>query len=163
MKTNVYVGGSYTGRARIKKEAERLASLGFNILSRWYDDEDFIEKAWDHNMHGRVAEAMAMCDTYAILDAQLVVIDTFEPSTTGGRYVELGAALMKKLLGHDITVVHIGPQTNIFETLTREHYDTWDDYISRLLCKGEYPLCSSLNSLLPSTRFGAVSVPITQS
>ena len=130
---NVYVGGSYAGRARIKKEAELLGSYpGYNILSRWYNDEDFIEKAWDKKLNGRPAEAMAMCDTYAILDAQLVIIDTFEPSTTGGRYAELGAAIMRKLLGHPLRVVHIGPPTNIFETLTREHYDDWRAFFRRL-------------------------------
>lgn len=129
---NCYVGGSYAGRHRIQKEAERLKAFGINVLSRWYNDDDFIEKAWDKKFDGRVAESMAMCDTYAILDSQLVVIDTFEPSTTGGRYAELGAAVMKKLLGHPIKIVHIGPATNIFENLAREHYASWDEYIARL-------------------------------
>lgn len=127
----VYVAGSYSGRRRIKVESERLAKFGLNVSSRWFNDDDFIEKAWDKVMNGRVAESMATGDLYAILDADLVIIDTFEPSTTGGRYTELGAALIRAL-DRKTSVVHIGPPTNIFETLVLEHYDTWDAFIARL-------------------------------
>ena len=127
--TKIYVAGSYNGRHRIRTEASKLAAIGDTvILSRWFCDDDFIEKAWDKDFAGRVAETMAMSDLHAILEADLVVVDTFEPSTSGGRYVELGAAIVRSLDGR-CRVVHIGPPTNIFETLVREHYDSWADFL----------------------------------
>jgi len=129
MGTKIYIAGSYAGRARIRAEASRLAAIGNTvILSRWFNDDDFIERAWDKNYAGRVAETMAMSDLHAILEADMVVLDTFEPSTSGGRCVELGAALMRSL-DRKVRVVHIGPPTNIFETLVREHYASWDDFL----------------------------------
>lgn len=128
--TKIYVAGSYSGRHRIRAHASKLGAIGNTVtLSQWFNDEDFVEKAWDNNYGGRAAEVMAMCDLHAVLEADLVVMDTFEPSTSGGRYVELGAALVRSLDGR-CRVVHIGPPTNIFETLVREHYDSWEDFLA---------------------------------
>lgn len=128
---NVYVAGSFAGGPRIKQEAAKLKAYGFNVLSRWFNDDDFIEKAWDKNMGGRVAEAMATGDLYAILNSDLVIVDTIEPSTTGGRYAELGAAIVRGL-DRKTTVVHVGPPTNIFETLVHEHYPSWEAFFTHL-------------------------------
>jgi hypothetical protein len=128
----VYVAGSYTGRHRIAKEAARLEELGFTVLSRWFHDENFVEQAWDKDFSGEVAQTMAEVDMYAVLRADLVIMDSFEPSSTGGRYAELGAAVMRRLLGHPVHVIHIGPPTNIFETLVGERFNSWNEYINKL-------------------------------
>lgn len=128
---NVYIAGSYAGRHRIRAEAEKLTrELGFKVLSRWFEDEDFVEQAWDKNMNGRVAEAMAHRDLIGVLQCDLFIIDTYEPSTTGGRCTEMGMAIMRKLSGHDIQIVKIGPPTNIFETLIHETYATWELFLT---------------------------------
>mgnify|MGYP001566040618 CR=1 FL=1 len=124
----VYVAGSFGGRHRIRAEALKLPK-DYNVLSRWFTDDDFIEKAWDNDFAGRVAEAMAMGDTYAILEADLFILDTFEPSTTGGRDVELGIAHALRLRTGKPRIVHIGPYRNIFQTLVREHYSSWEEFL----------------------------------
>lgn len=123
----IYVGGSFSSAARLKRESETLRKLGHIILSRWFDADDFIEIAWDNDFGGRVAEAMAMGDTYAILEADIVIIDTIEKSSTGGSDSELGAAIMKAQLTGRPRVIHIGPYRNIFQTLAREHYADWEE------------------------------------
>lgn len=123
----VYVGGSFTGRHRLAKECAKLETYGFKTLSLWMNDEDFIERAWDKDFGGPVAQAMALRDVHAILDAELFIVDTLEPSTTGGRYAELGFALARAI-DKKIHIIHIGPPTNIFETLVRERYETWEDF-----------------------------------
>jgi hypothetical protein len=124
---NVYIAGSYAGRHRIRSMAARLSPT-YNVLSRWFYDEDFVEQAWDKDMGGRVAEAMAHRDMVGVMQCDIFIIDTFEPSTTGGRCTEMGMAIMRKLLGHDLLIVQIGPRTNIFETLVHEKYDSWNEF-----------------------------------
>jgi len=131
----VYVAGSFCGRHRIQKEAARLTEVGFTVLSRWFDDTYFVEKAWDDNFNGKVAQTMAEVDMYAIINADVLVLDTIDKSSTGGSDVELGAALMRSLLDKNIRVIHIGPSRNVFHTLAREHYATWDDYILKLTAR----------------------------
>jgi len=125
----VYVAGSYSGRHRIAKEAARLTELGFTVLSRWFDVSNHVEKAWDDDFSGVVAQTMAEVDMYAIINADLLVLDTIDKSSTGGSDTELGAALMRSLLDKNIRVIHIGPYRNVFHTLARDHYDSWDDFM----------------------------------
>lgn len=128
----VYVGGSFSSRQRIRKEAEKLASYGYHVLSHWFKEEHFVEKSWDGNFGGDVADLMAMGDFYQLLEAQLVIIDTIEKSSTGGSDSEIGAAVMKSLLTGTPNVVHIGPYRNIFQKLAREHYDSWEEFFIKL-------------------------------
>lgn len=126
-----YIAGSYSGRARVKAEADRLKKYGVRILSHWFNDDHFIEKAWDGDLGGKVAESMAMGDLYQILDADLFILDTMDKSSTGGSDTELGLALIRNL-DRNINLVHIGPYRNIFQTLVREHYETWEDFFKHL-------------------------------
>jgi len=125
----VYVAGSFSGRHRIAQEAARLTKVGFTVLSRWFDDTYFVEKAWDSDFGGRVAQTMAEVDMYAIINADLLVLDTIDKSSTGGSDTELGAALMRSLLDKNIRVIHVGPYRNVFHTLAHDHYDSWDDLL----------------------------------
>ena len=128
----VYVSGSFSAAARIRQQAETLESFGgIKVLSRWYDPEFFLEKAWDSNFGGDVASVMARVDLLQVLEADLVIIDTFTKSSTGGLFVELGAALVRSL-ERKCKVVHIGPYNNIFEQLADEHYDSWDEFYANL-------------------------------
>jgi hypothetical protein len=127
-----YVGGSFAGAKRLKAQAQLLEDrYGFKVLSMWWDEDDFIEKAWDRNFAGRVAQAMALRDFHALLDADVFIVDTMEPSTTGGRYAELGFALARAM-DKKLHIIHIGPPTNIFETLVQEHYATWEEFFGKL-------------------------------
>lgn len=125
---NIYVSGSFAGRHRIKAEANKLAPK-HKVLSLWFNDEYFVERAWDKDMAGLVAETMASVDSMQIQQADVMILDTLEPSTTGGRDAELGLALGFQLLGKPIDIIHIGPVVNIFQNLIRnKRVDTWEDF-----------------------------------
>jgi hypothetical protein len=102
------------------------------VLSRWFDVTNHVENAWDNDFSGRVAQTMAEVDMYAIINADLLVLDTIDKSSTGGSDTELGAALMRSLLDKNIRVVHIGPYRNVFHTLADHHFESWDDYLSAI-------------------------------
>lgn len=129
MRKTIYIAGSFAGRARIRAMANVLESEGHTVLSQWFKDEDFVERAWDQNFGGRVAEAMAHRDFVGVMQCDVFILDTMEPSTTGGRYVELGLAIHRQIVGQPVKIIHVGPPSNIFETLVHWHYDTWTDVI----------------------------------
>lgn len=89
----------------------------------WFQSHDPIEKIWDSNFGGRVAEVMALRDLDAIDRAELVIIDGTSPSSSGGYQTELGYAL-----GKGKRIILIGSATNIFMSLVRESYDTWEEF-----------------------------------
>lgn len=126
----IYIGGSYNARPRIRNEAKYLIDSGHVVLSRWYNEEDPLEKIWDGVSYGgRAAEAMAMGDAYDIMEADVVIIDSINKSSSGGSDTELGMALMRSLVGRPLRVIHIGPYVNIFQNLAREHYQTWEEML----------------------------------
>ena len=129
----VYIAGSYAGRARIAREAHWMANHheDFDILSEWFNDEFFLEKAFDQRMGGDVAGTMAHLDFNQILQADLLILDTIDRSSTGGSDTELGMALVREY-ERKIHIVHIGPPRNIFQTLVREKYATWEEFFNRL-------------------------------
>ena len=125
----IYIGGSLNGRARLANEAKYLIDSGHVVLSRWFSAHTPIESLWNNQFNSEVSEVMAMRDTYDIMEADIVIIDSLEPSTSGGRETELGLALMRALLGHPLRIIHVGPYTNIFHNLVREHYGSWEELL----------------------------------
>lgn len=125
----VYIGASFTCGERIKLMAIELENRGYTVLSKWFDLDYFVEKAWDKNFNGEVAETIARVDLSQILQANLIIIDSGDLSSTGGYHVETGMAIMLAFFRH-IRVVHIGPRNNIFQKLIAEHYDTWEHFLN---------------------------------
>jgi len=126
----VYIAGSFTGRHRIAKEIKTLPAY-FKVLGRWFDDGFFLEKQWNGDMGGDVACTMAKVDVWDILSGDLVIVDSVDKSSSGGSDTELGAGIILSML-KGITVIHIGPYRNIFQTLANEHYETWDAFREHL-------------------------------
>ena len=126
---NIYVAGSFAGRERIRTEAKALLEYNHNVLSNWYNPEYFVEKAWDKDMGGEVGAAMTMIDTMQIQQSDIVILDTIDPSSTGGSDTETGIVLGLQLSGRHIDLYHIGPVRNIFQTLIRtKRCETWKEF-----------------------------------
>lgn len=117
----IYIAGSWKGKERIKKEAENLKP---NIcLSKWLDLE---QDDFDKN-----AELYAMIDMHGVMEADMLIFDSIEESTTGGKFVELGMALilnLQKKLG----IVHIGPSRNLFDKLIRVRFEDWNEFYAKM-------------------------------
>lgn len=120
----VYIGGSYSGRHRIQREVQFTPwREEVEILSRWFDDQFFLEKAWDGDLGGDVGMVMARLDASQIQDADLVIIDSIDKSSTGGSDTEFGIAR-----GLGKRIVHIGPVRNIFFNLADVNYPDWEHF-----------------------------------
>ena len=71
-------------------------------------------------------------DIGEVVTADLLIIDTQEESCSGGREVEYGMALA---LGKSVWVV--GPERNIFHSVPRRQFDTWEMAIEELKNAGQ--------------------------
>lgn len=125
----IYIGGAFSARKRIANEAKYLIEAGHIVLSRWFNLDDPLELLPDGGVASILAEAKATRDVYDILEADIVIIDSLDKSTTGGYHVELGLALMRSLIGRPLRVIHIGPYNNIFQNLAREYYASWEELL----------------------------------
>lgn len=121
--TKIYVAGSFNSTERIYEEALELESLGHLVTGVWFQPHDPIEKVWDSNFGGRIAEAMALRDFYHIDKADILILDVLDKSSTGGRNVELGYALAKNK-----RVILIGEAENVFMSLINESYKNWEEF-----------------------------------
>lgn len=122
----VYVAGRFTGRHRIKMEAE-TSILGANIVSTWLNATEA-----DYPYPTEQAAGYAIRDMEELASADVLIVDTLDDSNTGGREVEFGAAWAS---GKKCIVV--GPRRNVFHYLpTVEHYDTWVEF--RLAVAGDF-------------------------
>ena len=120
----IYIAGSFNIAEEIHEHAHELELAGHTVTSVWFQPHDPIEKIWDSNFGGRIAEVMALRDLDGIERADLVIIKTSAPSLSGGYHSELGYALALKK-----RIVLIGPANNIFMSLVRESYDTWEEFL----------------------------------
>jgi nucleoside 2-deoxyribosyltransferase len=123
----IYIAASFNSAERIYEQALELESIGHTVTGVWFQPHDPIEKMWDGNFGGRVAEVMAVRDLHHIKKADLMVIDTLDPSSTGGRNVELGYAI-----GLGKRVILIGKAENVFMSLINECYDDWEEFYENL-------------------------------
>lgn len=119
----IYVAASFHGIERIRDEVDSLEERGHDVLGVWHQPNDPIEAIWDGNFGGRIAQALALRDLHGIETCDLMVIDTLDPSSTGGRNVELGYALALKK-----RIILIGPPTTVFFALIRESYPSWEEF-----------------------------------
>lgn len=104
----VYVAARWEDKAEAAAVANALASEGHEIVSSWLEEPDDNKTALDAAGKAMVAQR----DLREIAGCQVIVILSYphmHRDTTGGKHVELGAALV---LGKAIVLV--GARENIF-------------------------------------------------
>ena len=123
----VYFAASWALREKMREYRAELASMGGDVTSRWIDSEDVTGmKHEDVVADPQRAIAGATLDLSDIDAAEMVVIFTEVPSTTGGLHFEFGYAW-----GNDKMVVVIGPQPNVFFSLVgNAHFPDWDTFVA---------------------------------
>jgi len=119
----IYLAASFVAQHRLRPIRDRLLTLGHDVVSSWLDEAAKPE----HLTQERFDTHLAIKDFTEVVQCDCVIIDTLEPSTTGGRYVELGIALANSKL-----IYQVGPQVGIFERLVDEAFDTWEHAINYL-------------------------------
>lgn len=122
----VYLASNFQSQKRMMKVREALENIGVTVCNGWLepgvDAQDFEQLS---------PEQRAMYsyrDIGEIVTVDLLIMDTQEQSTSGGREVEYGMALA---LGKPVWIV--GPTRNIFHTVARRQYDDWEQVVGDLL------------------------------
>jgi hypothetical protein len=120
----IYIAGSWGARERLRKVADLLKAGGHNITADWLYITD-PEGEW-----ADAGQMIAKRDLTAIDRSSLVLVDTRNPSTSGGYHVETGYAL-----GKYFQVWIVGPRINGFQYLATRHYETWEECLNTLCPK----------------------------
>lgn len=126
----IYIAGKYTSQARLREMRGKLRELGYQCESSWLD-----EVATDENASEKKMIENARRDIKEVTEADVLIIDTLDESTTGGREVELGIALATPISGlppqYDLntTINLVGPRRNIFHHLAHFEYADWDELL----------------------------------
>jgi hypothetical protein len=114
----IYLSSNWQSQRRMRQMRERLEAEGFEICSSWLD-EDPAQRVEHLSLGERIEYAIR--DMREVASADLLILDTLEPSLSGGREVECGAAL-----GSGKLVWIVGPVRNIFHELADRHFVSWD-------------------------------------
>ena len=120
MTVEIYIAGKYLAQARLRAERERLRVMGYLCDSHWLDQ---VEQGYAITTERALEEAAR--DLHQVQRADWIILDTQDPSDTGGREVELGIAL-----GGGKWFIRIGPVRNIFHHLANEVFESWDEFFT---------------------------------
>ena len=85
----IYCAATFKNQHRIRDMRDRLFLLGHNVLSTWLN-EQVKPSGMTEEQFGR---KMAAKDLREIQEADCVILDTSDPSQTGGKLIEFGFAL----------------------------------------------------------------------
>ncbi len=121
----IYLASNWQSQARIRAMREVIEGLGHEVVSGWLDETQTAQSL--ASTTPEEARIFAYRDMGEIMSCDLLIIDTQEESTSGGREVEYGVAMA---LGKPMWLV--GPNRNIFHSIPRRQYDTWEEVIGDL-------------------------------
>lgn len=115
----IYCAATFKNQHRIRQMRDRLFMLGHNVLSSWLN-EQVKPNGMTEEQFGR---KMASKDLREIQEADCIILDTSDPSQTGGKLIEFGFAI-----AHHKLLYTVGPviPNAIFLSLADKHFDTWD-------------------------------------
>lgn len=119
---NIYIAGSSKAQLRLREVRDSLPPELVST-SGWLDID---YEALQYPVPDDRAKVEAANDMSDLADADVIVLDTIDETTHGGREVELGYAMA---LGLEVLIV--GPKRNIFHQMF-ETVGTWEEAVERL-------------------------------
>src|SRR5574341_719351 len=121
MKTVVYIAASWQNRIKLREIRRRLAEIGITVSSQWIDfDRDYTDTNENEEW---VTEAYRDYDDIDFSD--LLIIDTTDTATRGGREWEAGYAT-----GLGMRVLRVGPVITPFHASVYKSFEDWNSCIS---------------------------------
>lgn len=120
----IYLASNWQSQSRIRKVRDSLVRLGHTVCSNWLSEDN--AQAFSELTTKR-RQMYSYRDIGEVVSCDLLIIDTAEESTSGGREVEYGMALA---LGKSVWV--IGPDRNIFHSVCRRRFDDWQMALKEL-------------------------------
>lgn len=114
----IYLSGSMASQRRLRASADKLWHMGHQVVGTWLD-----ETARPVDMPPDIFfRQLALKDLTEVKECECIIMDTQDPSTSGGRYVEWGFSLGSGQRLHYL----VGPLTGVFDHLADRHFSTWD-------------------------------------
>ena len=126
MKPTIYIAGSYSAKEYLAGQAERLAVVGYSVISTWLRSAG--EMAWDEASRER-RRAIAEGDLNELSVANLVIVDATVPSTGGGYHFEAGVAHGQSI---ELWLVADGPVSGFLEYAANRIFPDWDAAMTAL-------------------------------
>jgi len=121
----IYLSAKFLRRDDIRPFRDEIWSLGHEVVSTWLDE---VKRPPDMD-HATFKKKLALKDIAEVISADLLILDTFFASETGGKEVEFGVALGRfqtKLLWV------VGPKRNVFHELADKHFEHWAQVMEEL-------------------------------
>lgn len=125
VRASLYLAAGYDQKERMREYREKLQATGDIIItSRWLDEAE--EKPLQDpeiSKDPETAMRYGEMDFEDIDKAEVFVMFTDSPSTSGGRHTELGYAIARCKV-----VIIVGPQENVFQAYsTAIHLATFEE------------------------------------
>lgn len=121
----IYLASNWGSKERIK-EIKRVIELmpGHTVCSGWLEEDNGqnFESLTDAQR-----QEYSYRDLGEIVSADLLIIDTMEPSPSGGREIEMGFAM-----GRGTAVWTVGPDRNIFHSVASLKFSSWNECLDYL-------------------------------
>lgn len=121
----IYIASFFDTRERLRPVRDALWKMGHEVVSSWLDEVARPAGMSDDAFYRK----LAMKDVAEVKSADLLIVDTFDPPTRGGRENEYGIALgqfQSKLL------FVVGPYRTIFHRLADAQFDSWEACLEHL-------------------------------
>ena len=142
---NIYLAARYSRRAELQVYAALLESLGCNITSRWI-----------LGLHDGLPKlACAIEDIEDMGRAGTLIAFTEPPGEAtnkgrGGRHVEFGFMLHRRLSTNDVRLIVVGPEENVFHACKEvTRFNTFQDLLHDWLGLSTGPLMRAQERLIP--------------
>ena len=130
IRASAYLAAGYDQKERMRGYRAQLQATGdITVTSRWLDEaeEKPLQDA-EISKDPETAMRYGEMDFEDIDKAEIFVMFTDTPSTSGGRHTELGYAIARCKV-----IVIVGPQENVFQAYsTAIHLQTWEQLIEFL-------------------------------
>jgi hypothetical protein len=121
----IYIASFFDTRNRIRPYADKLWSMGHEVVSTWLNEVARPEGMTTEEFWKK----LAVKDLAEINAADLLILDTIDVTPRGGREVELGFALGRF---QTKSIYMVGPIRNVFHTLVDRRYDDYDSLLRDL-------------------------------
>jgi hypothetical protein len=119
----IYLASNWDSHARMRALRLEIQACGHDVIATWVDED----ASWGFLMLSDAEKVMyAHRDLGEVCTADLVILDTLEASSSGGREIEAGFALGKKPLWQ------VGPARNIFHTVATRRFPAWEPALAAL-------------------------------
>jgi len=128
----LYLSGPFDHSDDIREVGEALTRIGHVVTSNWLDEPPIVFDDPEHQKWER--RARANDDLADIYRSDGIVVFTDWPSTSGGRDVEKGAAIVyRQFVRQHFRLIVVGPDSNVFDDLAAiERHESIGGFLFRM-------------------------------